>query len=62
MSLMVIGLNEDRFLVDGEKFEQVVRDSKEDWIKVTEWVEATGVWIAPEDVGKFGSGVNHIAI
>jgi len=38
----VVRINADPFIVDADQFEQVVKDSEEDWIKVTEWVEQHG--------------------
>lgn len=54
MGILVIGLNNDSFIVDRERFEDVVKSSKEDWIKVTEWVEACGTLIPQEDIENYG--------
>lgn len=58
MGILVIGINEDRFTVDRDRFEKIVADTGEDWKQVTAWVEQCGTQIPLEDTEIYGKPIN----
>lgn len=46
---MIIQLNDDYFVILTDEFENIKKEYKDDWVKLSEWIEHNGVFISGQD-------------